>query len=144
MARPLVVNSEIQIPGTEIALTFVRSGGPGGQNVNKVSSKAVLRWNFAQSTRLPDEVKTRFLKLFSARINQAGELVLASDRHREQSRNISDCYEKLRQLILAAVVAPRPRVKTQPSRGSVERRLQQKRHISQRKQSRGYRPPSDE
>ncbi len=144
MARPLVINSRLQIPGKEISLSFARSAGPGGQNVNKVNSKAVLRWNVAASPSLPEDVKARFLQRFPTRINHLGEVVLASDRMRDQPRNISDCYEKLRQLILAVLVAERPRKQTRPSRGSVERRLQSKRQSSQRKQRRQYRPGQDE
>jgi len=140
MPRPLVVDSQIVIPSEELTLTFARSAGPGGQNVNKVNSKAVLRWNVVKSLRLPPAAKTRLLDRISGRINQAGELVLASDTHREQPRNVSACYEKLRQLILVSLVAPRARIKTRPSRGSIERRLQKKQQISKRKQSRRYRP----
>lgn len=144
MARPLVVNSRLQIPSKEITLSFARSAGPGGQNVNKVSSKAVLRWNVAASNSLPDDVKTRFLENFRTRITNQGEIVLSSDRHRDQPRNITDCYEKLRQLILAVEFAPRVRKQTRPSRGAVQRRLQSKRHSSQRKQRRQYRPDRDD
>ncbi len=143
MARPLIVNDEIRIPETEFSLSFARSAGPGGQNVNKVNSKAVLRWNVAASPSLPDDVKSRFFQRFSPRINQAGELVLASDRYRNQLRNISDCYEKLRHLIQTVLIAPRKRVITRPSRSSVERRLQEKRRSSLRKQRRRYRPDDD-
>jgi ribosome-associated protein len=143
MARPLIVNDKIRIPETELSLSFARSAGPGGQNVNKVNSKAVLRWNVAASPSLSEEVKSRFFQRFSQRINQAGELVLASDRYRNQLRNVSDCYEKLRHLIEAVLVAPRKRVKTRPSRSSVERRLQEKRYSSQRKPRRQYRPDDD-
>ncbi len=144
MARPLVINAQLQIPGKEISLSFARSAGPGGQNVNKVNSKAVLRWNVAASPSLPADVKHRFQQRFPTRINHLGEVVLASDRMRDQPRNISDCYEKLRQMILAVLVAERPRKKTRPSRGSVERRLQSKRQSSQRKQRRQYRPGHDD
>jgi len=144
MARPLVVNSRLQIPGKEISLSFARSAGPGGQNVNKVNSKAVLHWNIAGSPSLPADVKSRFLQRFPQRINQRGEVVLASDRHRDQLQNISACYEKLRNLILAVLVAERPRKLTRPSRGSVERRLQTKRQSTQRKQRRRYRPGQDD
>jgi ribosome-associated protein len=144
MSRPLVINSEIQISAAEIQLSFARSAGPGGQNVNKVNSKAVLRWNIANSNALPAGAKKRFQEQFPTRINQAGEVVLASDQHREQLRNVSECYEKLRNLILSILVAPRPRVKTRPSHGSIERRLQGKRVKSKRKQMRRYRPGSDD
>ena len=144
MARPLVINSQLQIPGKEISLSFARSAGPGGQNVNKVNSKAVLRWNVASSPSLPGDVKARFLKRFPTRINQLGEVVLASDRRRDQPQNISECYEKLRQLILAVLVAPRPRKKTRPSRGAIERRLKSKQQSSQRKKRRQYRPGQDD
>jgi len=144
MPRPLVVNSQIQIPGAELSLSFARSAGPGGQNVNKVNSKAVLRWNVVKTTRLPYAAQSRFLEQFSSRINQVGELVLASDTYREQPRNVSACYEKLRQLILAVLVAPRVRHKTRPSRGSVERRLQKKQQASKRKQSRRFKPGNED
>ncbi len=144
MSRPLVINSEISIPATEIELSYARSAGPGGQNVNKVNSKAVLRWNVAQTKCLPVGAKNRFLVRFSTRINQTGEIVLASDQHREQLRNVSACYEKLRHLILAVLVAPRPRIKTRPTRGSIERRLQGKQQKSKRKQMRRYRPDNED
>jgi ribosome-associated protein len=144
MARPLIVNEKLRIPKTEFSLSFARSAGPGGQNVNKVNSKATLRWNVAASPSLPEEVKSRFFQQFSNRINLSGELVMASDRYRDQLSNVSDCYEKLRHLIEAVLVAPRKRVKTRPSRSSVERRLQQKRNASQRKQRRQFRPDDDD
>ena len=143
MARPLIVNEDIRIPVSEISLSFARSSGPGGQNVNKVNSKAVLKWNVAASPSLPEGVKSRFFQRFSQRINQAGEVVLASDRFRDQPRNVTDCYDKLRHLIQTVLVPPRPRVKTRPSRASVERRLQDKRRQSLRK-SRRRLGPEDE
>lgn len=143
MARPLVVNQQLSIPESELTLTFARSTGPGGQNVNKVNSKAVLRWNVADTTSLPEAVKGRFLQRFASRITQAGEIVLASDRYRDQPRNVADCYEKLRHLILTSLAPPRPRVKTRPSRASVERRLEQKRSGGQKKRQRRFRPDHD-
>ncbi len=144
MARALVVNSQLQIPASEFSLTFARSAGPGGQNVNKVNTKAVLRWNLDQSASVPDEVKTRFRQMHAQRMNNVGEVVLSSDRHRNQLRNINDCYEKLRQLLLAAMAVQPPRKKTRPSRAAVERRLQSKRHSSERKNRRQFRPGRDD
>jgi len=144
MARPLVVNSWLQIPAGEFSLTFARSAGPGGQNVNKVNSKAVLRWNITASKSLPDDIKSRFFQRFPQRISRAGDVVIASDRHRDQPQNIADCYDKLRQLVQASLVADTPRKKTRPSRGAVERRLQSKRESTQRKKRRRFRPGDDD
>ncbi|MCO6045417.1 aminoacyl-tRNA hydrolase [Aeoliella sp. ICT_H6.2] len=136
MADYLTINDEIAIPRSELNLTFSRSPGPGGQNVNKVNSKATLRWEYGASIYLPNGVKSRFGRLFAKRINDAGELVLSSSRHREQRRNVDDCLEKLRQLVLAAVAVPKPRKPRKKSAAANARRLQEKRARSERKQSR--------
>lgn len=139
MAEYLTINDDIAIPRSELNLTFSRSPGPGGQNVNKVNSKATLRWEYAQSIYLPEAVKSRFGKLFAKRINDAGELVLSSSRHREQRRNVDDCLEKLRQLVLAAVAVPKKRRPPKKSAAANAQRLREKKERSQRKQNR--RPP---
>ncbi len=144
MDRDLIVTENVRIPAAEISLSYARSSGPGGQNVNKVNSKAVLKWNVAASPSLSNGVKSRFFERYSKRVNQLGEVVLASDRFRDQPRNVSDCYEKLRQLIHSVLVPPRKRIKTRPSKGSVQRRLTNKRHRSQKKQSRQFREGNDE
>ena len=138
----LIINDRLIIPIREFRFTFARSGGPGGQNVNKVNTKAVLRWNVAGSGSLPDAVRARFVKKYHRRINADGELVMSSERFRDQGRNVADCLAKLRTLIAAVAVAPRPRKKTMPSRAAVERRLKQKRETSGKKQRR--RLPRDE
>lgn len=144
MARPLVLNSRLQIPAQEFSLTFARSSGPGGQNVNKVNTKATLRWNVAATPSLPSEVISRFFERYPQRINAQGEVVLSSDRHRDQAQNISDCYSKLRQLLLSVLTVPRARKKTKPSLGAVEHRLEEKRQRSQRKRQRRFRPEADD
>jgi ribosome-associated protein len=132
----LEVNDRIRIPDGEFRWTFVRSGGPGGQNVNKVASKAVLRWDIANSPSLPDDVKARFRVQQHRRITGEGELVVSSQRYRDQDRNRQDCLDKLREWVLQATTVPKPRKKTRPSRGSKERRLAAKRHRSTRKEDR--------
>ena len=144
MARALVITSQLQIPADELSLTFARSAGPGGQNVNKVNTKAVLRWNFDQTQSLPETVKVRFRQKYAQRISNSGEVIVSSDRHRNQLRNINDCYEKLRQLIAAAMVVPRPRKKSRPSRGAIEQRLKSKRQSAERKKRRRFRPGADD
>jgi ribosome-associated protein len=136
-ASPIVqVNREIAIPRREIQFSFVRSSGPGGQNVNKVASKAVLRWQVATSPSIPDHLRARLLGQLGRRINDRGELVLASQRYRDQSKNIDDCLHKLGELVAAAVKVRKRRKKTALPRSAREARLKQKRSIGERKQAR--------
>src|SRR3954449_9613705 len=138
----LVINDRIAIPDSELEWTYVRSGGPGGQNVNKVASKAVLRWNVAASAALPDDVKARFLAQQRSRVTTDGDLVLTSQRFRDQERNRQDCLEKLEGLIIRASVRPKPRKPTRPTRGSREVRLEDKRRRGATK-SRRRRPDAE-
>ena len=136
----LVVKEGIAIPLTEFEFTFMRSSGPGGQNVNKVNSKARLRWPVAASPSLDEAVKRRFLAKNARRLTSEGELILTSQRYRDQPKNVADCLEKLRELLLAAASPPKRRRKTKPSRAAKERRLKGKRERSERKERR--RPPA--
>ena len=138
MTAELRINARIAIPRSELRFTFVRSSGPGGQNVNKVASKAVLRWSVATSPSLPDDVRGRLRTRVARQINDRGELVLTSQRYRDQSRNIDDCLEKLRSLVASAAKTPRVRKKTKPSKASRERRLTHKREASEKKQRRQW------
>lgn len=130
------VNAQIAIPRREIQFSFVRSSGPGGQNVNKVASKAVMRWQVAASATIPDELRVRLVSKLGRRINDRGELVLASQRYRDQSKNIEDCLQKLCDLVAAAVKLRKKRKKTALPRSSREARLRQKRSTGQKKQAR--------
>ncbi len=132
----LVVNSRISIPASELQWTFARSSGPGGQNVNKVSSKAVLRWSFRNSAALPAEVRARFLARYGNRLTGDGDLLVSSQRYRDQGRNIDDVREKLQSMILAVAVAPRKRRATKPTRASVTRRIESKQARSRTKRQR--------
>lgn len=142
MAEYLHINDQVRIPRSELNFTFSRSPGPGGQNVNKLNTKATMHWNYAASAHLPERVRLRIGELFAKRINEAGELVLSSSRHRQQRRNVEECLEKLRQLVLAAAVEPRPRKRLKKSAAAVAERLKNKRAQSQKKQLR--QPPSME
>jgi len=130
------ITAQLRIPDGELQWSFVRSGGPGGQNVNKVASNAVLRWNLAASASLPDPVKARFRSQQRNRITVDGDLIVTSQRYRDQERNKEDCLEKLRHMILQATLIPKPRKPSKPGRAARERRLQTKRHRSDIKKSR--------
>ena len=132
----LEVNQRISIPLKEFTYTFARSGGPGGQNVNKVNSKVTLHWDVTTSPSLPEDLRTRFLAQYARRINKEGMLVISSERYRDQGRNVSDCTNKLRDLILADATPPKRRRPTKPTKGSKERRLAGKREKAQKKEQR--------
>ncbi|HVT29563.1 MAG TPA: alternative ribosome rescue aminoacyl-tRNA hydrolase ArfB [Lacipirellulaceae bacterium] len=136
----LRVNAEIAIPRREIRFSFVRSSGPGGQNVNKVASKAVLRWPIATSRSVPSELRARLIARLARRINDRGELVLASQRFRDQAKNVEDALQKLCDLVASAAKMPKKRKKTRAPKAVREARLRQKRQTGERKQSR--RPPT--
>jgi ribosome-associated protein len=135
----LDISDAIHIPDEEFSWTFARSGGPGGQNVNKVASKAVLRWNLDASPSLPLDVKTRLREQQRRRVTTEGDFLITSQRYRDQERNRTDCIEKLRQMLLQALTPPKPRKKTKPSRGAKERRLATKRHRAATKAVRRHR-----
>ncbi|MCP4172804.1 MAG: aminoacyl-tRNA hydrolase [Fuerstiella sp.] len=137
----LRVTSHIEINDSEFEFSFARSGGPGGQNVNKVSSKAVLRWDVTRSQALPPGVRQRFLAKYQNRVTRDGMLVLHSQRYRDQGRNVADCRERLREMILQVAKPPVQRRPTRPTRGSQQRRIQNKKQNSDKKRMR--RRPSD-
>lgn len=132
----LEIDSRTAIPMEEFTITYVRSGGPGGQNVNKVATKAVVRWDATHSPSMRDDVRERFVAKFAARLTTHGELIMTSQRYRSQDRNLTDCLEKIRDMVREVLVAPRKRKATKPTKGSVKRRLTEKKQTSERKSSR--------
>ena len=115
------------IPESEYTLSYVRSPGPGGQNVNKVASACELRFYVAGTSLLDDAGKHRLRLLAGRRLNQADEIVLEAHRHRGQEANRRDAIERLEQMIIQARHVPKPRKKTRPSRAAKARRLEGKR-----------------
>ena len=132
----LVVNHRIAIPLKEFEFTFSRSSGPGGQNVNKVNTKVTLHWPITSSSSVPEDVRQRFVAKYRRRINNRGQLVVISQRFRDQGRNVGDCLAKLREMLSSVAVAPKSRKPTRPSRASRERRLQAKQRTSDKKRGR--------
>jgi ribosome-associated protein len=125
-----------RVPLRELSFSFARSSGPGGQNVNKVESKAVLRWDVGASRALPSALLARFRARFAHRISGDGVLTLTSQRYRARERNVNDCLAKLAAMLAEVAAPPKPRRATRPSRAAKERRLTEKRHLGRRKAER--------
>jgi ribosome-associated protein len=133
----LIVNDRIAIPREEFRFDFARSGGPGGQNVNKVASKAILRWSPAASPSLPEPVRARLLLALASKLTTEGELIVTSQLTRDQGRNIEDCLDKVRRLVLAAAHPPKARRPTRPTFASRVRRVEAKvRHAAAKRRRR--------
>jgi ribosome-associated protein len=138
----LRISPRIAVPLREIELSYARSSGPGGQNVNKVASKAVLRFDLRGSPSLPEPARQRALTRLAARLTRDGALVLSSDAYRDQPRNRAAVLRRLRDLLATAVAVPKRRRPTAPTAASRERRLAGKRLRAERKRQR-TRPPAE-
>ncbi|MFM8271601.1 MAG: alternative ribosome rescue aminoacyl-tRNA hydrolase ArfB [Gemmata sp.] len=131
------VTDSIVIPDDELEWSFARSGGPGGQNVNKVASKAVLRWRAATTAAaVPPPARARMPALFPSRFTTEGDAVIQSQKYRDQERNKEDCLLKLVEMVRAALAEPVVRKKTKVSKGAKKRRVADKRRNSAKKQAR--------
>lgn len=132
----IIIKGSLYIPSMEFELRFARSSGPGGQNVNKVNSKAILIWNISNNRSLPRDAHARCMKAYQRRINSEGQLIIMSDRFRDRPKNIADCEEKLRNMILKVLEPPKPRKPSKPTKASKEKRIAAKKSRSDLKKNR--------
>lgn len=141
--RGLEVAPGLTIPADELSFAAARSGGPGGQNVNKVASKVLLSFDIAHSPCLSEAQRSRLLERLAARITKDGLLRVQASSHREQARNLEEARDRLGSLLAAALERPRARRATRPTRASKERRLGAKRRRSETKRGRREGPGSE-
>ena len=137
MSDDLIINSRVTIPAAELSFSASRASGPGGQHVNTTDSRIQLRWNPGESEALTEVQRDRLLRVLSSRLTDAGDIILACDTNRSQRRNREEVSQRLAALVREALVPPKPRKKTRPTRASREKRLEDKRRRSNVKKGRG-------
>lgn len=122
---------QVQIPFFEMEFTYARSRGPGGQNVNRTNSAAILRWNLWASQSLSDELKERLAQKLHGKLTTEGDLIIRSEVHRDQDQNRSECIKRLHETLRKALFVPKKRVATKPTRSSQRKRLESKKKDSE-------------
>jgi ribosome-associated protein len=139
MSTPLVLNDKVTLPGHDLEWTAVRASGPGGQNVNKVSSKIELVFDFEGSVALSEPAKARLRVIAKNSLDAEGRVMVTSQKTRDQAKNLADAREKLKEMVLKALVVPKTRKPTKPTKGSKVRRLTTKKKVGAKKAAR--KPP---
>ncbi len=138
------INENIEIDESEIKFDFIRSSGPGGQNVNKVATAAQLRFNVPGSASLPENVRERLIKIAGKRLTTNGDLIITARHYRTQERNRKDALERLKKIIQNAAIEPKIRKRKKPSVMAKRKRIEEKRLQGEKKQQRRFIPPIEE
>ena len=136
MSEPIFIAAGIVVPAGAISMHAVRASGPGGQNVNKVASKVELRVDLSQITGMDPRARDRLRAFAAGNLDSEGRLLVTSQRTRDQKQNLEDARGKVRSLVVSALVVPRKRRPTRPTKGSIERRIQEKKHRGRAKAAR--------
>ncbi len=137
VADDLMINARVTIPAAELEFTATRASGPGGQHVNTSDTRVQLRWNVVASVALGEVPRQRVLAALASRLTTEGDLILACDTHRSQRRNRDEVAQRLAALVRQALVPPKPRRATRPTRASKEKRLDEKKQRAAVKRTRG-------
>jgi ribosome-associated protein len=136
MSTPLVITDKITLPGSDLEWTAVRSGGPGGQNVNKVASKIELSFDFESTVAIPDDARERLRKLAKKSLDAEGRVLIKSEKTRDQAKNLADARAKLKKLVLSALVVPKTRKPTKVSKTQKAKRVTTKKKVAAKKATR--------
>ena len=137
------ITTDVSIKNAELLFSFIRSPGPGGQNVNKVSSAVQLRFNIIDSPSIPEALKERIIKKLASKLTSEGEIIIKANSYRTQLKNKEDAINRLQELLIKAAYVPKKRKKTKPSKAQVQNRLAKKKMHGQKKKDRGSRKHFD-